>query len=64
MENIKFLGFPLEKSQDISLLITDLVKKLMKEILLSGYCSKNHPKISKALLRLTKNFENFWTNIS
>ena len=49
MGNVKFPQFPLEKSQDISLLVTDLVRKLMKEILSSGYCTKNDPKIQKAL---------------
>ena len=49
MANVRFPGFPLEKSQDINLLVTDLVRKLMKEILSSGYCSKIDPKIPKAL---------------
>ena len=62
MANIKFPGCPLGKSQDISLLVTNLVRKLMKGISSSGYCPKNDPKISKALERLDKKFGNFWTN--
>ena len=68
MENVRFPrfprfpGFPLEKSQDFSLLVTDLVKKLIKEISSSGYCPKIDPKIPKALWRLDKKFGNFWTN--
>ena len=62
MANVKFLGFPLEKNQDISLLVTNLVRKLMKEILSSGYCFKNHQNIPNALYRLEKKFGNFLPN--
>ena len=62
MANIRFPGFLVEKSQDINLLVTDLLRKLMKEILSSEYCLKNNPKIPKALQRLDSKFENFWTN--
>ena len=63
MVNVKFAQLLLEKNQNISLLIIDLVKKLVKEISSSRYCSKNHPKIPKVLQRLEKKFGNFWINI-
>ena len=62
MVNIKFLGCPLGKNQDISLLVTNLVRKLMKKISSIGYCPKNVSKIPKALWRFDKKFGNFWTN--
>ena len=62
MANVRFPKFPLEKRQDISLLVINLVRELMKEISLSEYCPKNDPKILNALSRLDKNFGNFWTN--
>ena len=52
----------MEKNQDISLLVTNLVRKLMKGISSSGYCPKNDPKIPKVLYMLDKKFGNFWTN--
>ena len=62
MANIKFPGCLLGKKQDISLLVTNLVRKLMKGISSSGYCLKNDPKLPKAPERLDKKFGNFWTN--
>ena len=62
MANVRFPRFLLEKSQDINLLVTNLLRKLMKKISSSAYCPKNDPKIPKALSRLDKKFENFWTN--
>ena len=55
MVNVKFLGFPLVKSQNINLSIANIVKKLMKEISSSRYCPKIHPNIPKVLYKLGKN---------
>ena len=62
MANIKFPGCPLEKNQDISLLVNNLVRKLKKGISSSGIVSKIIQKSQKPCRGLKKRFGNFWTN--
>ena len=63
MVNVKFQRFLLEKSQNFSLSMINIVEKLVEVISSIKNKPKIHSKIPKVLYRLVKKFGNFWTNI-